>query len=405
MNESRIMISTLSVRSSLFRFALAGALIWLTGCSSFFGKHGVFRSRGSDYLRATTIEPLALPEGVHSVQTESMYQIPPVNALDEFGDSVTLSNYSVARPESVSDKGAIGVKIQKLGGKEWLFLNASTAQVWPRTQYFLAQYDLGVETSNAAIGIIETEWLEFSDDKSNAARYRLFLEKGIHPDTTEIHILHMQYSTAALHNGDTPSWPAQSDSPERESWLLQELANTLADTVDNNAASLLGQNVGGKLKAGFTRYNNEPALSLRLSPIRAWATLTHSASQEGFKVWDSSSELGVVYVGYAPYDEDGQGFFSRLAFWRDDAKLPEEAPHSLAEILANLSTQADTQQCFAEVPGAAFTNSALRDGQGYLLLMSRSGDVAQVRIRNYRGERLPSDVTKEFLRLLRKNLI
>jgi len=334
-----------------------------------------------------------------------MYQIPAVNAQDEFGDSVDLTGYEVPRPLPIADKNTVGVKIQKLDGKQWLFINASTAQVWPRTQYFLAQYNLGVETSNAAQGIIDTEWLAFSNDKSTAVRYRIFLEKGIHPDTTEIHLLHMQHSAQALRDGERPQWPQQSDDPEREAWMLEQLAKTLADSVDNNAASLLGQNVGGELKAGFDRYQGELAIKLRLSPIRSWATMLHATKEEGYKTWVADNARKIFYVGYAPYDEDGPGFFEKLAFWSDHGRLPDTPPVSLDDVLANLSDKPEVRQLFEPVSGAHFTSSDLENGQGYLIVMREQGGYHYAVIRNVRGEKLPESEAKMFLRILRKNLI
>ncbi|WP_075185915.1 outer membrane protein assembly factor BamC [Teredinibacter haidensis] len=393
------------IASTLFRSGLILSLVWLCGCSTFFGKHGVFRGRGNDYLAAAPIKGLALPEGIQSVLSEPMYPVPDVNAVDEFGDPVNIAEYKVPRPLPLGDKGEIGVKIQKLGDERWIYLNASTAQVWPRTQYFLSQFDLDIARSNATAGIIETNWMKFTNDEVNAVRFQIHLSKGIHPETSEIHVLHMQRSREEAANNPNQPWPKTSDDTERESWLLGELAKTLAESVDNSSASLLGQNVGGDLKAGFTRDHNEPTLSIRLPNSRAWATISHSAKKEGFKTWEADSDLGLLYVGYAPYDEDGEGFFSKLAFWSKKKGLPDTAPHKMAELLANLDNSTDVMQRFNGVTGAAFSGLKLAQAQGYLLVVSPNGAEILVNIRDFYGNRLPDGKAKDFLRLLRKNLI
>jgi len=401
-----MMMSKKAPRSALvLRIALLSTLLWLTACSTFFGKYGVFRGRGGDYLQAAPIKVITIPEGVESAPLQPLYRVPEVQSQDEFGDVVTLREYKVPRPLPMGDKSEVGVKIQKLGEQSWVYLNASTAQVWPRTQYFLTQYNLHVARSNASKGIIETEWLQFSDNKDKALRFQVTLQKGIHADTTEVHVLHMESKPDAVVADGSMPWPTVSDDPARESWLLEELANTLAETVDNNAASLLGQNVGGELKAGFTRFQNEPALELRLSSRRAWATVAHSANKEGFKVWESSQEKGVLYIGYAPYDEDGEGFFSKLAFWSEGDSLPESVPFGLADILANLANEEEVKTLFSNVDGAGFSAEPLKKASGYILVLQIDGARTLVNIRDYRGKRLPEDIAKDFLRLLRKNLI
>jgi len=401
-----MMFNSMCRTSLIFKIFLLVSLVWLTGCSAFFGKHGVFRSRGNDYLAASAIEPLQLPAEIESVPTQQMYRIPSVHSLDEFGDPVNLREYKVPRPLPMGDKGDVGVKIQKLSGSRWIYLNASTAQVWPRTQYFLSQFDLAVAASNASAGLIETDWLQFKDDTETGVRFQIKLSKGMHPETTEIHVLQMQRSQASLRAGEVNvAWPQASDDPKREAWLLEELANTLAETVDNNAASLLGQNVGGDLKAGFVRFEDEPTLQIRLTQERAWATVAHSANKEGFKTWEADAKRGVIYLGYAPYDEDGPGFFSSLSFWSSDEELPEQAAHSLQEVLSNLSANATVKSRFSEIEGAAFSDTKLEDPQSYLLVLYRHQSETMVNIRNAHGERLPDDIAKDFLRLLRKNLI
>ena len=88
-----MMFNSMCRTSLIFKIFLLVSLVWLTGCSAFFGKHGVFRSRGNDYLAASAIEPLQLPAEIESVPTQQMYRIPSVHSLDEFGDPVNLREY------------------------------------------------------------------------------------------------------------------------------------------------------------------------------------------------------------------------------------------------------------------------------------------------------------------------
>lgn len=213
----------------------------------------------------------------------------------------------------------------------------------------------------------------------------------------------MRTASQLVETGRAIPWPSASDDTEREAWVLKELANTLAETVDNNAASLLGQNVGGDIKAGFLRVGGEPTLELQLSFSRSWATVAHSSTQEGFKTWESDPGKGVIYAGYAVEEESG--FFSHLAFWSKDETLPDSAPASLDELLAHLADRNSVHRLFDSVDGAAFTSSE-ETPQGYLLRVSTAGDKrTYVNIRRADGKRLPDNVAKDFLRLLRKNLI
>lgn len=376
----------------------------LSGCSVFSGGEGsTFGGGTKDYLRAQSIKAIELPEGMTSVPLEPLYPIPKVNATDEFGDNYHLLEYAVPRPEAInSDEQAFGIKIQKLDGERWVYLNVSTSQVWPRTQSFLTNAKLPVVFSNAEKGVIETDWLQHKDDEAVMMRFRIMLEKGIHPDTTEIHIRQIQYPI-----GDTvPAeniWPASSTNPEKEEWLLRELANELAKTIDNTGASLLGQNVGGATKVGFVSGAREPTMLLRLSDSRAWATLTHSASKEGFIVWGKDESLGVVQVGYNEKVAKKRGFLRRL-FGRNDT-LAETSGQPFEKVLKHLDGSAEVRSVFDGIEGAGYGDALSSLEEGFLLVASKSAEGTRVIIRDERGHIIPAAQAKTLLKLLRKNLI
>jgi len=309
----------------------------LSACGTFFGDEGIFRSRQKDYLRAEPIPPIAIPEGIDTAPLPPMFNVPLVNANDEFGDDYDPDDIEIPRPKPMADKGEVRVKIQKLGEDRWIFLNASTAQVWPRTQNFMSEYELAVASSNAREGLIETDWLRFKTDEGTKSRYRVFIEKGIHPDTSEVRIVHVERPEEFA--GEIPQWPEKSDNPEKEQWLLRELAGVLAESVDNKAASLLGQNVGGKEKVVFVPGAAEPTMRILLPSGRAWATVSHAVNKEGFVKWDGNSDNGVFYAGYSEFGKK-RGFWGRMAFWRDNYIAPKEGPYPLDEVLQHLSPNA-----------------------------------------------------------------
>nr|MBX2857206.1 outer membrane protein assembly factor BamC [Cellvibrionaceae bacterium] len=197
-------MKSLKCRSYLVFVIISSHL--LSGCSTFFGDEGVFRSRQKDYLRAAPVSPMTVPGDKVTRPMVTIYDVPEINANDEFGDAYQLQDYEIPRPNPMADKGEVGVKIQKLGSERWIFLNASTSQVWPRTQNFMSEYNLQVVASNASAGLIETGWLRFKNDAETKTRYRVSLEKGIHPETSEIHILQMQ-RPESFPEEDTPVWP------------------------------------------------------------------------------------------------------------------------------------------------------------------------------------------------------
>ncbi|WP_096087770.1 outer membrane protein assembly factor BamC [Agaribacterium haliotis] len=393
------------MKQSLALLLSATVLFGLSACGMFKDKNSNLRNRSKDYLRTDVVKDMELPEGMQAPAVAPLYPIPEVHVTDEFGDRYERDDYQVPRPNTINtDELAFGIKIQKLGDERWLYLSASTSAVWPRTQNFLNSVDAKVVASNARTGVIETDWLQYKDEADKMMRFRITLEKGIHPDTTEIHVL--QYEVAQ--GSAVPAanqWPPTSSNPEREEWMLRELADHLAKTVDTASASLLGQNVGGEVKAYYLKNQSEPTLALRLSNERAWASLTHAANKGGFVLWGKEREQGVLYAGYYEDQEKERGWFKTVITLGIDNKLPEKSRYSIDEMLQHLSGANDVRSLFDAIPNTAYGDALKKANAGYLIVTRRVGDEIHVVLRDERGRKLAPDEAKQLLRLLRKNLV
>lgn len=366
--------------------------LFLNGC--------IFRDRSEDYQRSGSIEPISVPEELNAAPMEPLYPIPSVQRVDDAFYDIDTDGFVIPRPEPMSaEREAAKVKIQKVGDRRWVLAEAPTSQVWPLAQSYLSSIGIDVAHSAPATGLIETDWVTFKAQAEQPSQFRVRIEKGVGSDTTEIHVLQRQSTAGAKASGE---WPEESDDPEREAWLLEGLANSVAGNIDNNAASLLGQSVGGKVKAELFMDGEEPALRLRLDRDRAWATLAHALNKEGFKIWDEKSAEGVFYVQYDDPQEN-RGWLRRLLTPEPEASA-ESAPHALHKVLAHLAPKAEVEDHFADVEGAA-VGAPLDDIDGYLVLMQpRDGDHV-VTIRAATGERLQLARNKKLLSVLRRNLI
>jgi outer membrane protein assembly factor BamC len=376
----------------------------LSACSFFSkDKSGPFKNYSKDYLKSDTIPVISVPDDMVAPRYVDLYPVKDAAGTDEFGDPVALAEYEIPRPQSINSVDeSFSIKIQRLDAQRWLALNAPTSQVWPQVQNFLNVAGLPVVSSMASSGLIETDWLKFNDDENHKVRFRIRLEKGIHPDSTEIHLLQMQ---VPIDQEDTSevNWPKVSQDAEKEQWMLQKLAENLADSLNNASASLLGQYVGGDLKAGFVKGAAEPTMVLRLSPDRAWASLLGAAQKDGYVLWDRDAVKGVIYVGFDRSVAENKGFWSKtLSFGRDN--VPEKARHGVSEMLKHLSGSSATRSAFEGIDGVAFESALSRADEGFLIVMKPREDHYSVIIRDQRGRQLSREDAKNLMRLLRKNL-
>lgn len=411
------------------RASLVGSLTFMVGCSSLFGPEGYFRNRGHDYLRSDVIEPMKVPDQVETSSVEQLYVIPPV-AEDEmlYSDSFEVPRPLPMASSVLEDR----VKIQSLSDQRWILVNALPAEVWPQIRGFLAQNQLEVIYTSASEGVMETSWLKFQDNESSKDKYRIKIDAGIQPRTTEIHVLHMSMPRDIPGNGQV-NWPARSTSAEREGWMIDELAATLAvNAAPGSSASLLAQTIGVSDRVKLVSYEGEPVLSLGLEYVRAWATVNHALGSDDFTLWESDEVIGVSYINYqkseeeeeyVPYDTTGKkqgllgGWFDfkgLMGFGDSEEESASEsqepvkrsnAPYALQDLLANLKLEDSKAngRIFADVN--ASSDKVLNHAPGYLVVVRGWDGEVQVRVRDALGRNLDPRQAKQLLKQIRLNLI
>jgi len=374
----------------------------MTGCSSLFGPEGYFRDRGDDYLKADVIDPIALPAGVSQKRIEDLYRVPSIA-----NEEAEVAAFEVPRPQALSDSAFTDrVKIQKLGTKRWILVSASPAEVWPQVRGFLSRNNLEVVYTDATTGTIETGWLKFKGDEDSKDKYRLQIEQGVQPESTEIHVLHMSVAKDIPGRGQV-NWPTVSVNDEREAWMRDELAATIAsDKTGGQAASLLAQTIGLSDKVKVNTDGSEPILKLALAHSRAWATVGHAVKQGGFSLWEQDDAIGVFYVSYdsAQEDESEPGFLSGW-FGGDTEMAAAKSPYSLEQVLAHLQLEEtdENRKIFNSISSQAV--SPLAQVPGYLVVVRGENDNIEVRIRDGYARNLETREAKKLLNEIRNNLI
>ncbi|UTF61064.1 outer membrane protein assembly factor BamC [Gilvimarinus sp. DA14] len=387
------MIKTIALRGLVLTL-----MAQLVGCGVFWGDQAYFRNRDGDYQKADKIEPLKVPEGMSGERLGEIYPIPPIQE-SEFDEAVAADHNEVPRPQPLATNlMQENVKIQRLGDERWILMNVSPGEVWPRVRSFMNENNVDVASADIGRGLIESHWLQFKTDLSTTDRYRIQIDQGVQPETSEIHVLHQ--SVSGTTPPDSPQWPAQSSSAEREAWLLDELAAALAQDETIGGTSLLAQAIGGEAKSALVVEASEPVMKIRLNEERAKATLFHAMKQDGFAIYDSAPDQGVYYLHYEPVEPEGEGWFS--GWFESDREVVHTSPYTLAQLLPNVPTA----EAFTTAPLSKRSAETVNpDAPGYLLFIKGQPGDYTVHLRDPYGKRLDPRTAREMLTLLRKNLI
>lgn len=368
-------------------------------CCSLLLSACVFQDRSQDYLKAGSIEPITVPPELRTLPMEPRYPIPEVRLREDAFLDVRADGFRVPRPDAKNiEQDDARIKIQRVGERRWILAEAPTAQVWPLAQSFLSREGVEVVRTQPATGLIETGWVQFSDDDAVKSQFRIRIEKSVRAEATEVHVDHRELPVAAA---PSEQWSDDPTSPERAEWMLNALAQSLAEFIDNRSASLLGQAVGGEPKAELTMVDGEPTLRLRLDPVRSWATVAHAVDQNHFTRWGEDGANRVFYVQYFGFDKR-RNWFTRL-FLRGGQSV-EEAPHSVSEVLSHLHQGPEVRELFGSMDGVEF-GSALSNGAGYLVVLQRRGEDTLVRVRNHRGQLLDLPSGRRMLAEIYRQLI
>ncbi len=391
--------------TTLRKLLIISISIGLTACVSWFGGDKDSR-KGDEYRYAEPIDPIKAPAQSAS-RLQEIYVVPDVDDSNYDLDE----KFSVPRPQSLSSTALEEqVKIQKLSGNQWIAITNSPSEVWPQVREFLGNRNMTVAATDAAAGVIETNWLVFNDSKEVRERFRLRIESGVQPESAEIHILHMSEGTDEPIDPQS-SWPQGSSDPAKEAWMVDELSNTLAANLERSSSSLLAQTIGGDDKAYVdVTDTEEPVLRLKLSYVRAWASVLAAADDGGYHLWDRENTLGVMYVSYIePKDSDRKpGWFTRqyrtVKSWFTGVKPgdPPKTPYGLDELLSHLPNTEDTREVFTKTQNFGEPKD---DVPGYLLIIRGVDGEIEVRVRDGYAQRLGDRQAKKLLGDLRLNLI
>jgi outer membrane protein assembly factor BamC len=239
------------------------------------------------------------------------------------------------------------VRLARAGQGRYVVVEAEPAAVWDEVREFLEETGLVVEQADPAAGLMETNWAEnramVGGDSSFAKwfksffstgvrdKYRVRLERGVVPGTTEIYIRHEGMEEVAPNEYAAvaqPGWRPRPRDRSLEAEMLQRLVAHLGGSAVREAAvaqteaapqaapaqAPAAQPLPAPPGARLVRDDRgAPLLALEDSLERAWRRVGLSLDRIGFTVEERDRARGIYYVRYIdPESRQEPGFFSRL---------------------------------------------------------------------------------------------
>jgi outer membrane protein assembly factor BamC len=144
---------------------------------------------------------------------------------------------------------------------------------------------------------------------------------------------------------DTTYWTPRPNDPGIEAAMLRSLMVHLGVTQEQ-AERVTAQPEESQPRSRLVTSGDASTLYIQEGFARAWRLTGVALDRIGFAVEDRDRSAGVYYVRYNQLksDKEEKGFFSKLAFWRDD---DEEIDDSV-QYRVKLSGRDDETEVFVQ---------------------------------------------------------
>jgi len=341
------------MKSNVFWAPLAAiaSLIILSACSVTAEFEEQFPDqRDVDYKSSRVETDLTLPPDLSAPSKDNVLAIPDEQVAtavrSSYGAQTVQTNQTTQGVQAINRVLPEQQSIRYIRHRDmaWLVLQGNVEQVWDKIREFWLKNGFLLKIDNPSTGVMETDWMVNRADipkdfiqgmlskisesiysSSTMDKYRVRLEIGEAPDTTELYISHRGLEEKREGTGieqEGTYWEARPSDPGLEAELLRQMM-VFIGIENERARRLLAQPEQLPPKARMVKDgegNNR--LIVDDSFNRAWRYVGLALDRVGFSVQDRERSRGLYTVRYNDPSEGKKegGFLSSLAFWKDDEK-------------------------------------------------------------------------------------
>jgi outer membrane protein assembly factor BamC len=334
-------LSVVNFSSYAARVLLVTIVVANLGACSYFK---IFRDKGNDYLKAENTAPTVIPDELDTPPFQDLMAIPEV--VDSRGISGKELELTLPAPLS-STYGVDRIVIRKLGDNHWIFLDATSATVWPKLRDFWVTNNMDIDSEDPRNGWIETKWLlsrdgnadeiytslisgkaRFDSRSAIESKFRMQIDPGVRQGSSEVRIQYLQVAVDDENKHDL-SWDSDAvNRPEIiavEEKVLTQLAQYIGETLNQRSTvSMLASTMGKTQRAVLTPDKVRPVLTYYLDYDRTWSTVENAIRNAGITIEEEDHAGAMLEVVYQDSSQKDAGFISRI-FSGDDDESQDDA--------------------------------------------------------------------------------
>ncbi|MEO0442684.1 MAG: hypothetical protein AAFZ92_02945 [Pseudomonadota bacterium] len=366
----------------------------------FFKVLGLFAcSSQPDYQQAKSLPAIKAPAGSSDDRLGQLYVVPQQQVVSVNQDGVPF-------PPSVGVQDDANIaSLQTLNQQFWVLNAKSPASTWSQLLSFFQARNIDVPAKDLSRAEIDTGWFQQALQPGFVARYRLRLERGLQPDTTEIFIGN-ETRTVAERDSATPM-PADAIIGDRAHglWFANELVRALNNPNAKIRDSFLASTIQLPEKVRLATLDQESVMYINLDKPRLDNAIGKALDQKGLRPYATDSQQGVYY--FDEYDSDqGESRWWNPLSWNVtfSDQQAQQSPFTLDEILTHLPNEPAINALFPDVSSRQ-AGKALTRLEGYLLVKREQQGRTTLYIRDAYGRPLSLNRGRQLLDTIRLRLI
>jgi len=344
----------------LNRFQMTSSLllsVLLVGCGAMPNVDDILPDKKVEYKKAKNAgENLEVPPDLTRSSINDSLIVPDATGRG----SATLSGQMekerirgrVVNTTTVMPKIA-DIKVKRDAGQRWLEIKGSPEDVWFKTVEFWQDNGILLVQQDPTVGVMLTDWLEnradirddiitntirkaFDSAYSTSTRdqYRVRLDEGAEPGTTELYLTHRGMEEKYTYDGggniESTVWTPRDTDHSLEAEMMRRLMNFMGITDQQARTSLAVKGAKYKPRSKLNRSSTQVSLIVDEELARTWRLAGVALDRVGFAVEDRDRSRWLYFVSYNDpmQDVDEPGLLEKLAFWRDaDKNIDKETQY------------------------------------------------------------------------------
>jgi len=311
---------------SVFIILVLSLSLFMSGCSWIPGVDSFFDDSEYDYTKAKMDKEMQVPEHVGESNVQDKFIVPELD--DDNKGEVYGDEKDILAPMQVLTLGN-KVRANRESKNASAFVDETEIRLWDIFQRYLEEEEIQILNKDLANASIMTDWQTIEDNsfwstpEISAWRFRYQITVG---DSKKTKSKTITVKTVASEEklSATGKWQPAVDNKRVETEFLNSILGFMyIEDIETSRQLVDNSGLGGISVSLGTDKEGNSALVTATKFDELWTKLPISLALLNINIEDQDRSKGLFYINNIGEDK---GFFTSIAFWRDEDKDELDIP-------------------------------------------------------------------------------